>query len=291
MDILDTKSTKIGYACAFLSAILFGSISTLAKPTVETVSPLLLAALVSFIAAAVLTPLTYKAKFNISKRNLGLILIVSILGAVIAPSLYFFGLEYTTASDATILSNSEIIFTVILALLFFKERLKRTGYFSMALVFIGIILIATNFEFDNFVLEPNIGNLLIIGTMALWAIDNNISKIITKSVNVARIVQLKSLISGVILIGLVFLLGISIDIDQEKIPNIILLGTIGFALPMFFFYNAIKRIGAVRTILIFSTSAIFGVIYASIFLGEQIREYQVIAMIIMLAGIFIMHRE
>jgi len=90
MDILDTKSTKIGYACAFLSAILFGSISTLAKPTVETVSPLLLAALVSFIAAAVLTPLTYKAKFNISKRNLGLILIVSILGAVIAPSLYFF---------------------------------------------------------------------------------------------------------------------------------------------------------------------------------------------------------
>jgi len=234
MDILDTKSTKIGYACAFLSAILFGSIATLAKPTVETVSPLLLAALVSFIAAAVLTPLTYKAKFNISKRNFGLILIVSILGAVIAPSLYFFGLEYTTASDATILSNSEIIFTVILALLFFKERLKRTGYFSMALVFIGIILIATNFEFDNFVLEPNIGNLLIIGTMALWAIDNNISKIITKSVNVARIVQLKSLISGVILIGLVFLLGISIDIDQEKIPNIVLLGTIGFALPMFF---------------------------------------------------------
>ncbi|GFN39629.1 MAG: hypothetical protein YK1309IOTA_630001, partial [Marine Group I thaumarchaeote] len=48
MDILDTKSTKIGYACAFLSAILFGSISTLAKPTVETISPLLLAALVSF---------------------------------------------------------------------------------------------------------------------------------------------------------------------------------------------------------------------------------------------------
>lgn len=287
---LSKDKTVIGYGCAFVSSALFGSITTLAKPTVDAVNPLVLASLVSLIAAAILWPLKGKTKPKWTTKNYGMILSVSILGAVLAPALYFVGLEYTTATNATILSNSEIVFTIVIALMFFREKLNRFGYLSFGLVGFGIFMITTDFDLSKIELA-NIGNLFVLATMACWALDNNISKVLTKHVEVATIIKLKSLIGGSILAVIVLLSGISFTIPTDNITNIVLLGGIGFAAPLFFFYNAIKRIGAVRTILIFSTSAIFGVIYAAIFLQEQIKQTEIIAMGIMILGILFLYKD
>ncbi|KAF6242992.1 EamA/RhaT family transporter [Nitrosopumilus sp. b1] len=292
-DLLSGKNTNnLGYISAFFSAALFGSISTLAKPTVSNVEPLLLAGIVSLVAAAAFTPIAGRKRIKLDRREFGILGLVALLGAVLAPSFYFFGLQSTSASDATILSNSEIVFTVILAILFFKEKIRRTGYFSIGLVFTGVVLVTINTDFSSNVLDfANVGNLFIILTMFCWALDNNLSKILTKTIDVSRIVHLKSLLGGVVLVGIVLLLGIPISVSEESWINIILLGIIGIAAPMFLFYYAIKNIGAVKTILIFSTSSIFGVVYAFIFLQEQIQYHQIIAMGIMVFGIMLLRKE
>lgn len=292
-DLLSGKNVNnLGYISAFISAALFGSISTLAKPTVSSIEPLALAAMVSLIAAAVFTPLAGKKRIRLNRGEWGILGLIVLLGAVLAPSFYFFGLQSTSASDATILSNSEIVFTVILAILFFKEKIRKTGYFSIFLVFGGIVLVTINTDFSSNVLNfANVGNLFIVLTMFCWALDNNLSKILTKTIDVSRLVHLKSLLGGVTLLGIVLLFGIPISVSEENWINLILLGTIGFAAPMFLFYFAIKNIGAVKTILIFSTSSIFGVVYAFIFLQEQIQHHQILAMGIMVFGIMLLRRE
>ena len=50
-------------------------------------------------------------------------------------------------------------------------------------------------------------------------------------------------------------------------------------------------LGTIRTIIIFSTSSVFGLIFAFIFLNEPISVYQIIAVIAMLAGIYIVNRK
>ena len=60
------------------------------------------------------------------------------------------GLEKTTASDTVILSNGETIFTVLLAIMLFKEKLKPLGYLAVVLVLTGVIIVTTNLEFSNF---------------------------------------------------------------------------------------------------------------------------------------------
>ena len=292
-DLLSGKNANnLGYISAFVSAALFGSISTLAKPTVSSIEPLVLAAIVSLIAATAFTPLAGRKRIRLNRREWGILGLVATLGAILAPSFYFFGLQSTSASDATILSNSEIVFTVILAILFFKEKIRRTGYFSIFLVFVGVILVTINTDFSSDVLDfANVGNLFIILTMFCWALDNNLSKILTKTIDVSRLVHLKSLLGGATLLGIVLLFGIPISISDENWINLILLGVIGFAAPMFLFYYAIKNIGAVKTILIFSTSSIFGVVYAFIFLQEQIQYHQILAMGIMVFGIMLLRKE
>ena len=111
--------------------------------------------------------------------------------------------------------------------------------------------------------------------MVFWGLDNNISKIASQRIDVARLIQLKSAIGGSCLLVIAFLLGVPVNITLAEIPNIILLGVVGFGISLFFFLNSLKRIGTVRTILIYSTSAIFGLILAFIFLHESIGVYQV----------------
>lgn len=286
--------TKVnpGYFYAIIASALYGSISTIAKPTVSSINPLFLACVVSIIGAIAFAPSQLKSKSQPNKREFSLIFLVAICGAVIAPSLYFFGLESTKASDATVLSNSEIVFTVILATLFFKERLGRKGKFAMILIFFGVFTLSTNFNVANLQINfQNFGNWLILATMFFWSIDNNISKIITRTVDVSKLVFLKSLIGGIILFAAILIIGVPIIIQSQDLPQVILLGIVSFALPMYFFYKAIKKVGAIRTILIFSTSSLFGLVYTSIFLGEMIQEYHIVSSATMILGILILFRD
>ncbi len=50
-------------------------------------------------------------------------------------------------------------------------------------------------------------------------------------------------------------------------------------------------LGTIRTIIIFSMSSEFGLIFAFIFLNESISTYQIIAVIAMLAGIYTVNRK
>jgi drug/metabolite transporter (DMT)-like permease len=77
------------------------------------------------------------------------------------------------------------------------------------------------------------------------------------------------------------------------IPYLVFAGSIGFGDSLFFFLNSLKRIGTIKTILLFSTSSIFGMIFVKVFLNENITIYQIIAVGVILSGCYlikIMHR-
>ncbi|MDE1726483.1 MAG: DMT family transporter [Thaumarchaeota archaeon] len=287
------KSARIGYASAILCAVLVGSISTASKPVLANTNPLMYGALVYLLAALASVPLSYKAKgLQVRIRDWPLILAITASGAIVAPILFFTGLEQTTASDTAILSNSETIFTVLFALVFFKEKLRPRGYLAVALVLIGVIVVTTNLQFTDFLSNlKKEGNLLIIASMALWALDNNISKIVAHRVDVSRLVQLKGLIGGGILFIFAMASKIPIGITSIEIPNLLLVGMIGFGISLYLFLHSLKRIGTVRTMLIYSTGTVFGLFFAVTFLHEAIGLYQILAIALMLTGIYLVTKE
>lgn len=292
MSSISKNYVLLGYVSAIISAVLFGSVSTVAKPALVSIHPILLASFVYLLASLVATPLIRKKKLSISTKDKGLLLIIAVSGAVVGPILFFMGLEKSSASDSALLLNGEIIFSVFLAILLFREKLPTISYLAVALVIAGIIIVTTDMEFSYSAFDvQNVGNLFIIGATLFWALDNNLSKILSTRLDVARIVQLKSLIGGSILLLLVFLLQVPIDVEWEHLPNILLLGTAGFGASIFFFLHGLKRIGTVKTIMIFSTSSVFGLFFASLFLQEEISYFQVIAMGIILSGFYLLYKK
>lgn len=247
--------------------------------------------MVYLISAAAITPATLHKPMSFRRKDFLLILGIAMAGAVIAPLMYFHGLQATTASNTAVLSNMETVFTVAIAILFFKEKLSKIGYIGLVMVTIGAVIVTTDLRLSNFGFQLDAGNLLIIGSSLFWALDNNISKVVTKRINVLKIAQLKSVIGGGLLLVVVIVTNVPILLKIAEIPFILLLGTVGFAASLYCFLRAIKIIGIVKTIVIFATSSVFGLIFAVIFLHEQISMYQIAAIVVMISGVYLINRK
>lgn len=286
-------SVRLGYVFAILAAIMFGSVSVLAKPLVSSVNPILLASLVYIISAITLSPFARKQKHKFAKRDLLLILSIAICGAVIAPSLYFVGLTHASASDAALIANGEVFFSVLLAVMFFREKLRLVGWIAILLVLTGMVIITTNLNFTDFTLQQiHYKDMLLILSMLFWALDNNLSRYLAQKMNVANIAQIKSTIGGIMLFVIALLVfKVDINIGIEQIIPILVLGSVGFAASLYFFLHGLRRIGIVRTVTIFSMASIFGLVASSVFLAEQISWYQIIAAGIMILGVYLVSRK
>ena len=58
-----------------------------------------------------------------------------------------------------------------------------------------------------------------------------------------------------------------------------------------FFLISLRLIGAVRTILIYSTTAIFGIIFSALFLAEQITLVNVISIVTVMIGMYLLRNR
>ena len=90
---------------------------------------------------------------------------------------------------------------------------------------------------------------------------------------------------------MIFAANIPVLIPYNEIPFVLLLGIVGFALSLFLFLKALHIIVVVKTIVIFATSSVFGLIFAVLFLHEQVSVYQIASICVMILGIYMINRK
>jgi len=285
----------IGYISVLFAAALFGSVFSLAKVPLAAIDPLALTAIVYTMSGLALIPAA-RASFSFKgKYEYLYVLIVTILGGMLAPVLLMYGLQQTAASTAAILTNGEIVFTLALSSIFFGEKPHgRIGSFAFFLIITGLVIATTeDFTALESMLELNPGNVMILASMLMWAIDNNISRRLTLNVSPAKIAMVKSLFGGLILLAIVLAMGKGSAISAIKYDIwilIIVMSISGFGGALLLFLEGIKRIGTVRTMSMFSMTPIFGIVIAALALGESISTLQVIATALIIIGIILIGR-
>ena len=294
-----------GYVGAVISAILFGVSSTFNKIALENVNPTAVAGMIYFVAGIFLfglhlTPLCGKiltkldsseTESKMTKRDVRVLVFVVICGSILAPLLLLNGLNITTAVNASLLLNAESLFTVLIAFAFLNERCARKEYIGIFMLLVGVIFVTTNGAFHELSLSENIiGNILIIGACFFWGIDNNLSKFLSKKRDIIMVTGLKCLIGGLALFGLSIFWGFSFEIPLISIPYILFVGAFSIAFSILFFLFALRKIGSMRTGVIFSLSSLFGAVLSFVILREAFTIIQLVAGLIMLLGIYVLYR-
>ena len=283
----------LGYFAAIGAALLGGLLPSVSKPLLVLVNPLLFTTIVTFAPAILFTPVSIQSKENkhIRRQGYAILAASAVASGLVAPYIYFVGLEQSTASDAALLANGEMVFTVLIATLFFGERLSRRGFFALTLLGIGIVAVITDLNFSSSLSFTAPGHILILVATFLWGVDNNVTSAITERVNVARIIQIKSIISGAGLFLIAFLLHDLVVKNPPDLIYVFILGVFVFSGSAFLSIQSLKRLGAITTTIVFPITSVFGLIFAYILLGENITFVQIGSVIIILLGIYLLTRK
>ena len=179
----------------------------------------------------------------------------------------------------------------MLAFLVFKERLKRKQLLESILVVAGIVVVSTDLDFSSVQLLHGLtGNLLILGAGIVWALDNNLSRITSQRFGPIFVSKFRNVFGGGLLLSFLVATSASLAVPASALP-LLLLYAADIALATLTFTAALVRIGAVRALLVFSTTSIFGSLFAVAGLGETITLIQVSGGALILLGVYLIHKS
>lgn len=318
MSFIDAYSSKIknsfqsdskkitfwtGSIIALLAAIFASTINVAGKALVDpsygyvedAIHPLNLAILLGLISGLFFTPFA-KGKQSPKKFGKKTFFFVLMLGItdVLAITTNFFGLNYTTAINATILINTELLFAMIIAITVFRERIQKRETFPLSLIAIGAIIlpiIVDISENGTFVSGFVFGDVMIILAAMFFAIDISLARHVSNIIPATRISQISAFAGIPFALLLMLIFQIPFDVPLEQLPVIIYMGIFVSGLSYFFFVIALRLIGAIRTVLIYSTTTVFGITFSGIFLGEQITYLNIFSVAIISIGIYLLRRK
>jgi drug/metabolite transporter (DMT)-like permease len=293
------KFYNVGYVLALASAALAALMHIIPKQMlgngINDVNPITLALVIYIINGLFFTTISKNATpiLNITKKNwifLGLIGTAEVFGLIT----YFFGLKDSTAANAAVLSSSEIIFSIFIAMIILRETLKRKEIGPFSLIILGVVIVPIGYDMYNtgFMLSNMVtGDFLILLSGAFFAADINISKYVSDRIDSKRITQVTSFVSGLVALGMMFAFNIPFDVTVAHLPGILISGLLGTGIATFCFVLSLKFIGSVRTTLLYSTGTAFGVIFSWVILGESISLISIFTVIMIFSGIFLLRKR
>jgi len=283
------KEISKGYLYAILGAICAGSYSTLAKVLLERNGPVVISGLGILLSGVIL--LFYQPKLRPSKASVPYLIFFGFVGAALAPVMYTVGLNETTAVNATLLANGEVLFTTVIAFSVFGERLTRAQASRGLLIVAGIVIVSTNLDLAHIqFLQGLEGNALVLGATLGWGVENNLIAVATKRFDVSSLSKFRNIIGGGVVAAFALVAGLPFGFTAYDTAVLLILA-VALSGSTYLFIAAVKRLGAVKMLLVWSTSTVFGAVFALIFLGEQITVGQLAGGALILLGVYLFRRS
>lgn len=268
-----------GAVYALLVAMLSSGVAPALKALgIEGVSPILLSGLMYLGGALFALPLAPSAIRRAQMPTLvrdWRLYVSAFVGSFLAPILFFSGLATISAATVSASLNLQQLITVVIAVLFFKE--KGSWWLTMAaclMVIAGFLLTWSGGGVSS-------GFLLLVGSFALWGYDNNLlSKV--SAYDSRFFVGLRFLLAAIAALILAYFTGASLPWKDA----LIVLGCgmvfngIGFVLLL----KALQTQGASKTAVFLGASPFFGFLWTALLLSEYPSFQQAVAVFFLAAG-------
>ncbi len=206
--------------------------------------------------------------------------------------LLLWGVQYTTASMAGIITSALPAMVAVLALFLLRQRLTRFKSLCVGFATIGLLIInISSFKMDA---APNalFGSFIILLALVPEALYYVLSKIMKIKLSSFTNAFIMNLINGLLMIPLLFF------IDLQQVANIsaiswLILVTSGVASGLFyvFWMSGCKDIDGSTAGLMTALMPIFTLLLSWIFLNQGIGSIQAFGMIFILISIFFSTRK
>lgn len=272
--------------CAIGAASLYALHAPFSKHLLIAVQPTMLAALL-YLGAGMGVGLlvlfqhaaSIKTKDQVfEKRDVPYVVLMVLLD-IAAPICLMAGLSHSSPSTVSLLNNFEIIATVLIASLAFKEAISPRLWVSILLICLASILLSVE-DFSSIRLTR--GSPYVITACIFWGLENNCTRQLSGK-NPLQLVLIKGICSG---LG-TFVIARSIGQPLPPLPYLLgslILGFITFGLSISLYILAQRNLGATKTSAFYALSPFIGAVFSLLFYREKPTPSFLLAFALMGAG-------
>ncbi len=228
-----------------------------------------------------------REEIKIDRENILYLLIVGVVGTVIAPLLYFFGLSQTFAVNATLIAHMQPFFIAVLGYFFLKEHLSKNDLMAgIIIIFAAVLITSRTVENLTSLKIGNFGDLMVFFAMCCWAIVAIPGKYLTKKVSSTVIVSFRFLIASIVI------LPIFLNFNQLVITSIyqVLLGVL-VGVGYIFYYESMKRLKTSQVAFTELSAPFFITIFAWPLFGEIVTTLQILGILLLMSGLYILIKK
>jgi drug/metabolite transporter (DMT)-like permease len=266
---MDSQHSGIFYAIA--AATLFGASTPFAKELLGNIQPVLLAGLLyagSGIGLGIWIALrnlrkVARTEAPLTPTDLPWLAGAVLTGGILGPVLLMLGLARMPASAASLLLNLESVLTAAVAWAVVQENMDRRVLLGMMAIVAGGVLLSGDLHSAG----ASVWGVLGIGGACLcWAIDNNLTRVVSGG-DPVEVAAIKGGVAGVVNITLALVLGVewpSFSIAGAAA----VLGFFGYGVSLALFVLGLRHLGTARTGAYFSTAPFVGATLSLIFFQE-----------------------
>ena len=280
------KKTGTGIFLAVLAAALYAVNSPFSKLLLEYMPSTLMAGFLyigagmgmGVIALIRKVRKTDAAEEKITKADLPYTLAMIVLD-IAAPIFLLLGLSYTTAANASLLNNFEIVATALIALAVFGEKISPRLWVGILFVTASCALLS--FE-DITSLDFSLGSLFILLASVCWGVENNCTRKLS-SKDPLQIVLLKGIFSGLGSVCIGLCIGERITV-MWSIFAVLAVGFVAYGLSIFFYVYAQRLLGAARTSAYYAVAPFIGTLLSLVIFRDVPPITYFIALVLMLIG-------
>lgn len=270
------------------AALLFGGSTPFAKQALGVLPPVLMAGLLFLgsgcgLLAAMLVRDRGLRNFRLPMKHWGWYSLSIVFGGVAAPVLLMEGLARTSAAAASLMLNTEVVFTVSLAWIVFRENAGRRVMLGMALIVAGGVALA--WPSGTIGAEGMAGTLAIAAACLCWAIDNNLTRKVSEA-DAMFVACGKGLAAGTINTALAVMAGAAFP-GWGVVGPAMLIGLFGYGISLVLFVVALRGLGTARTGAYFATAPFIGAALSIAAFGDAVSGGFWVASAFMGAGVWL----
>lgn len=222
---------------------------------------------------------------RITASDLPYVLMMIILD-IAAPILLLSGLERTSAANASLLNNFEIVATALIALLIFGERISKRLWLGITFVSLSCLLLS--FE-GKASLQFSVGSLLVLLASLCWGLENNCTRRLS-SKDPLIIVLLKGIFSGGTSLALGLILGERFTVIWAVFA-VLAVGFVAYGMSIFCYVYAQRHLGAARTGAYYAIAPFIGTLLSLAVFRNMPPITYFIALAFMIAGAILCSKD
>jgi drug/metabolite transporter (DMT)-like permease len=276
----------------------WGAGATMSRLAVEQIGPLTVASVRFGLGALLLLAiLTWRgeARGLPARKDWPPLVVLGVLGVTAFGALYTVGLQWTSATEGTLIQGLSPLLTLLLAAVFVGERIRRAQLLGGLTAFAGLaVLLLGGTAGLGGGSERVLGNLVVIGACRCWSAYNVAVRVLAARLNLAESSAWGLLVGTALLIPFAILEPVRAPVGSITLTSWLAIGYLSIVstcLAYIWWNDGIRKIGAGRAAMFSFVGPVAAMLSAIPLLGEWPEPAQLMGGGLILAGLLVANRR